>query len=90
MIFEFDELCEWDNETKRLKAILDPLTIITNIIININMDDNERFIHIIINKVIINISNLNIIIIIFFRHQHILINLIINIIFIIMNFLHPK
>lgn len=90
MIFEFDELCECDNETKRLKAILDPLTIITNIIININMDDNERFIHIIINKVIINISNLNIIIMIFFRHQHILINLIINIIFIIMNFLHPK
>lgn len=90
MIFAFDELCECDKDTRSLKAILDPLTIIVNIIINISMEDNGIFIDTIINKVIINISSLNIIIMIFFRHQHILINLIISMIFVIMNFLHPK
>lgn len=80
---EFDELWECDIETNNLKAILDPLTIKTNIISKDDVEEYERFIEREVNKVIISNSNLNIIKIIFFRHQHILIILIVIIILVI-------
>lgn len=67
-------------EIRSLNPILDPLTIITNIIINDGREifeiekDKEK------NKVININSNLNSKIMIFFRHQHILIILKDNII----------
>lgn len=88
--FELDELCEWDIEISNLIAIEEPLTIIINIINNIDIENIDIFIVIIINKEIINISSLNIIKIIFFRHQHILIILIKIIIFVILDFSTSK
>ena len=80
--FVFNELCVYDIDTNNLKAILDPLTINTNIINKDNIEDVAIYIDIKVNNVIINSSNLNIIKIIFFRHQQILKILIINMIFI--------
>lgn len=46
MKIEFVELCEWDVEISKLNPILDPLTIIINIIIRDDIDidnkDEER------------------------------------------------
>lgn len=80
--FELEELWENDIDTKSLNPNLEPLTIIANIIRREDKDDIDIYIDIIVNSDIINISNLNNIKIIFFRHQHILRNLIIIIIFI--------
>lgn len=70
---ELDELWEWDIEINNLNPILEPLTIITNIInkegreIDNKLEDREKY-----NEISIS-SRLNSIIIMFFRHQHILI-----------------
>lgn len=60
-----------------LRPNLDPLTIITSIINSDEIDKIDIFIIKIMNNDIINNSILNNIKIIFFRHQHILITLII-------------
>lgn len=39
---EFVELCEWDVEISKLNPILDPLTIIINIIIRDDIDINNK------------------------------------------------
>lgn len=72
MKMELDELCELDMVTNNLSPILDPATIIVNII---NKDDKEIWDNDILkkenNEISIN-SSLSNIVIIFFRHQHIL------------------
>lgn len=68
--YELDELCECEIETSRLNPILDPLTIIANIIKRDDTDDIEIVFIMIVNIDIINNSNLRSIRIIFFRHQH--------------------
>lgn len=76
------ELWEWEIDTNKLNPILDPLTIITNII-NKEVDELMLVVNTIIeNNVIIKSSILNNIRIILFRHQHILIILEIIMIFI--------
>lgn len=70
----------WEIETNNLNPKLDPLTIIANIISKDEIEDKGNSIIIVVNKDIINISNLNNIKIILFRHQHILNILIIIII----------
>lgn len=69
---EFEDLCKWDIDTRRLRPILDPLTIITNIISNDEIDHVDIVSIKEVNNDIISISKLNNIKIIFFRHQHIL------------------
>lgn len=85
-----EELWEWDIDTSNLNAILDPLTINTNIISNDDNDDIDKFIESDVNKVIIKSSSLNIIRMIFFRHQHILVILMVIIIFVIFRFSTSK
>lgn len=78
--------------TRSLRPNLDPLTIIANIINKDIIDDDVIIISIIMNRVIIIISNLRSIKMIFFRHQHILIVpiIIMNIIILILRFSTSK
>lgn len=87
----FVEFCNRDKATIILIPIEEPITMITNInmelieIITRELEDNTE------NKIVKSISILRSARIIFFRHQHSLIILAINKIFIsIKNFLHPK
>lgn len=59
-------------DTNRLNPILDPLTIIASIISKKEYEDKDNISIIAVNSDIINISSLNNIRIILFRHQHIL------------------
>lgn len=68
----FEELWEWDIEINNLSPSLDPLTINTNIIIIEDKDINGIMYDKVKYNVIRNNSKLNNIIIILFRHQHIL------------------
>jgi len=73
MNIELDDLWVWHIATNRLRPILDPLTINVRIMNNDNEGDNlrenDRFMNIEINMS----SNLRRSMIMFFRHQHILI-----------------
>lgn len=71
----------WDIATNNLSPILDPLTIKVKIISRVKFEDSLSDMAIVINKEINNSSNLISIMMIFFRHQHILISLIVIIIF---------
>lgn len=71
-----EDLWEWEIDTRSLSPILDPLTIIVKIISNVNGGDILNENDIVINIVIRSSSNLNRSMIMFFRHQHILIRLI--------------
>lgn len=82
MMLDFDELCVCVKEINMLKPNLDPLTIITNIINNEDDEDCSEDNIIIRNNDIIRSSNLNSMGIINFRHQHILIILIIMVVLI--------
>lgn len=85
MKIEFEELWEWDIAINSLNPNLEPITIITNMNIREDKDineieyDREKY------NVIKSNSNLNNIIIILFRHQHILI--ILKMIIIIVKFI---
>lgn len=82
MKIEFEDLWEWDMATRSLRPILDPLTIKVRIIRRDKGGDILNDIDIVMNKVINISSKLKRSIIMFFRHQHSLINLINIIVFI--------
>lgn len=81
---EFDELCECDIATNNLSPVLDPVAIIVNIIRRDDSDLCEVDRAILVYRDIISNSNLRSIGIIFLRHQHILIILVMIIIFIML------
>lgn len=83
MKLDCDELCECDKLTNNLSPILDPLTIMVNMISNDDSDIKDVDKDILMNNDIINSSNLKSIGIILFRHQHILIILTVIIILMI-------
>lgn len=82
IIEELVEFCNRERATIILIPIEDPIAIITSINIEYKEIGDIEFEVKIVNKIINNISILNNIKIIFFRHQHSLIRLIINKIFI--------